>query len=196
MHLVIFQQEYTDQQCLVNNGNATNATSFMKCCTQHFRGTHGERETVPFSLKPFLSFRLKKQGPTSGQSQRAVPNDIHNTEWKQEKLILKRLAFKGRKKKRGGGEKGAIFQYSFHSCDSTLAGKRSRSFGQKWSGGLQPNTHAPYIICGFKWNYKLVHGGVHRMCTKKAAVSCGTSHVTTKQHCKHITSVDTQNPAE
>ena len=31
--------------------------------------------------------------------------------------------------------------------------------------------------------------GVHRMCAKTAAVLCGTNHVTTKWHCKYITSV-------
>ena len=40
----------------------------------------------------------------------------------------------------------------------------------------------------------MVHGCmVHTECTKTAAVSHGTSHVTTTQRCKHTTSVDIQN---
>ena len=35
--------------------------------------------------------------------------------------------------------------------------------------------------------------GLHRTCAETAAVSCGTSHVTTKQCCNHFTSVDNQN---
>ena len=33
-------------------------------------------------------------------------------------------------------------------------------------------------------------GGVHRTCAETAAVSRGTSHVTTKQRCKHTTLAD------
>ena len=35
--------------------------------------------------------------------------------------------------------------------------------------------------------------GVHRTCTEMAAVSRGTSHATTKQRCRYITTVDIQD---
>ena len=58
-------------------------------------------------------------------------------------------------------------------------------------GRLQLNTHAaaPYI-CGFD----VVCGCmVYTECAETAAVSCGTSHVTTTQHCTYTTLVDIQN---
>ena len=164
-----------------------------------FQGNPRWERDCPFFSETFPFIQVKKTR-TNLRAVSTSGSKWHSQYWvKTRKADAEATRIQRKKKKKkggGGGEKGAIFQYSFHSCDSTLAGKRSRSFGQRWGGGLQPNTHAPYIICGFQWNYKLVHGGVHRMCTKKAAVSCGTSHVTTKQHCKHITSVDTQNPGE
>ena len=54
-------------------------------------------------------------------------------------------------------------------------------------GRLQLNTHAPNV-CGFAWS-DMTWCMVYTECAKMAAVSCSTSHVTTKQHCKYNTSV-------
>ena len=48
----------------------------------------------------------------------------------------------------------------------------------------------PMWLCELKWQCKLVHGcissGVHRTCAAMVAVSCGNSHVTTKQCCHGV----------
>ena len=64
----------------------------------------------------------------------------------------------------------------------------------KSAGGmLHLNTHAFYIY-DFAWSDVVVHGGmVYIECTKTAAASHGTSHVTTKQCYKYTTSVDIEN---
>ena len=51
----------------------------------------------------------------------------------------------------------------------------------------------PEMWLCMKW-YDVMHGYmVYTELAETAAVSRGTSHVTTKQHWKHITSVDIQN---
>ena len=54
--------------------------------------------------------------------------------------------------------------------------------------------HELYLRMRFciKW-CDMVHGLVHTERAETAAVSRGTSHVTTKQRCKYTTSVDIQN---
>ena len=67
------------------------------------------------------------------------------------------------------------FLFGIHSIPMLLPGHSAKSAG----GRLQVNTQAPYmasneVTVNCAWLY-----GVHRRCTKMAAVSCGTSHVTT-----------------
>ena len=55
--------------------------------------------------------------------------------------------------------------------------------------------HAPYVTM---WLGIILYSvarlyGVHRTCDEVALVSRGTSHVTTKQRCKHTTLVDIEN---
>ena len=59
----------------------------------------------------------------------------------------------------------------------------------KVPGYVTLNMHAPYV-CGLQnWCSKLVYD-MHKMCADTAGISCGTSHVTTKQCCKYTTLVD------
>ena len=85
-----------------------------------------------------------------------------------------------------------LFYYPFHSCATVVARKRSSSFGQKCRWQVKAkHTHTPDM-----WLRTLQNGpwiyGVHRTCTEMASVSRGISH-TTKQRCKHNTSVDHSN---
>ena len=88
-----------------------------------------------------------------------------------------------------------LFRYPFHprvTCQS----KRFRSFCQSAGGRLQLNTHAPYVY-GFAWSD--VAWCMVVWCTQNwrrdstAAVSRGTSHITTQLRCKYTTSVHIQN---
>ena len=72
-----------------------------------------------------------------------------------------------------------LFRYPFHPSVTAIACKRSRSFCQKcrW----QVTAKHAYTLCIWlcmKWHGAWLHG-VHRTCTKTAAVSCGTSHAST-----------------
>ena len=61
---------------------------------------------------------------------------------------------------------------------TAVAGKRPRSFCQKFRWQVTANTHTPYI-CGFAWS-DMVHGCmVYTERAEMAAVSCGTSHAST-----------------
>ena len=69
------------------------------------------------------------------------------------------------------------------------ARKRSRSFCQK---RMWQVTHAP-CVCGFAGSdvtWCTAGCVVYTKRAEMAAVSCGASHVTTKQHCKYSTSVE------
>ena len=88
-----------------------------------------------------------------------------------------------------------LFGYPFHPCITTVARKRSQSLFQKYK--WQVTAKHTCTLCmrlQMKWHCKLVHG-----CTEftervqTAAVSCGTSRVTTEQCCKYSTLVDIQN---
>ena len=63
------------------------------------------------------------------------------------------------------------------------------------TGYSLPHNHSPYMASN-KVTLELVHGynyGVHRTCAETAAVSRGTSDVTTKQRCNDTNSVDIQD---
>ena len=82
-----------------------------------------------------------------------------------------------------------LFWYPFHPC--AVAHKRSWSFCQKWWQQVTAkHTCTLGMWLQIKWICRLVHGcmvnGVHKTCTEMAAVSHGTSHVTTKQLCDHF----------
>ena len=88
-----------------------------------------------------------------------------------------------------------LFWYLFHPCITTVANKRSQSLFQKYEWQVTAkHMCTPCMRLQMKWHCKLVHG-----CTEftervqTAAVSCGTSHVTTEQCCKYTTLVDIQN---
>ena len=87
-----------------------------------------------------------------------------------------------------------LFCYPFYHHVTTVAHKRFWSFciKCKW----QVTAKHACILCTWlcmKW-HDLVHGCmVYAERTKTAAVSCGTSHVTTKRRCTYTTFVDIQN---
>jgi len=78
--------------------------------------------------------------------------------------------------------------YLFHPHVAAAAHKRSLSFCQKcrW---LVTAKHACslHMWLSMKWCDKVFHFNimVYTECGEMAAVSCSTSHVTTKQHCKY-----------
>ena len=87
-----------------------------------------------------------------------------------------------------------LLQYLFHPCVTTVACKRSQSFCRKCR--RQVTVKHTCTLCMWlctKW-YDMVHDCmVYTERTKMAAVSHGTSHVTTKQCCKYTTWVAIQN---
>ena len=72
-----------------------------------------------------------------------------------------------------------LFRYRFHPRVTAVARKRSRSFCQKcrWQVTAKHAYTFPMWLC-MKWHGAWLYG-VHRTCAEMAAVSCGTSHVTT-----------------
>ena len=74
-----------------------------------------------------------------------------------------------------------LFPYPSHPRVTAVARERSWSFCQKCSGRLQLNTHAPYL-CGFELSntvkWCMVEWYIQNL-PRDAAVSRGTSHVTT-----------------
>ena len=70
-----------------------------------------------------------------------------------------------------------LFWYLFHPCITAVAHKRPRSFCLKcrWQVTAK-HTHTLCMWLCMKWHGAWLYG-VHRTCTKMAAVSCGTSHV-------------------
>ena len=81
------------------------------------------------------------------------------------------------------------FYFSIHS--TAVERKRSWSFCQKCRWQVtEKNTFTLCMWLCMKW-HDMVHGCVvSTECGKMAAVSHGSSHVTTKERCKYITSVD------
>ena len=79
---------------------------------------------------------------------------------------------------------------------TAVARKRSQSFCQKckWPVTAKHVCILHIWLC-MKWQCKLVYGfkyHVHITCAKMAAVSHGTSHVTTEQCCQYTTLVNIQ----
>ena len=81
-----------------------------------------------------------------------------------------------------------LFQSLNHPHVTAVAHKRN---GHPAKSAGYSKTHSPHV-CSFAWSGTVNHGawlyGVHRTYTKTAAVSRGTSHVTTEQCCKYTTS--------
>ena len=87
-----------------------------------------------------------------------------------------------------------LFQYPFHPCLTAVARNRSWSFCQKcrWQIRVKHACTLRVWLC-MKWR-DMVHGCmVYTELAETAVVSRGTSHVTTKQRCKHTTHVDIEN---
>ena len=74
---------------------------------------------------------------------------------------------------------------SSHSCRITC--ERSESARERRIALYKSNHQHHHCIMVVRLH------GVHRTCAETAAVSRGTSHVTTKQRCKYTASVDIQN---
>ena len=72
-----------------------------------------------------------------------------------------------------------LFRYSFHPRVTAVARKRSRSFCQKcrWQVTAKHAYTLRMWLC-LKWHGAWLYG-VHRTCAETAAVSCGTSAVST-----------------
>ena len=84
-----------------------------------------------------------------------------------------------------------LFQYPFHSRVTAVAREDPGHFVKSAGGRLQLNTHAPYVSrLEYSKHCKLVRDcnvyGAHRTWADTAAVSRGTSHVTTYQRCFHF----------
>ena len=67
-------------------------------------------------------------------------------------------------------------------------------FAKSAGSRLQLSTDAPYV-CGFAWSDMARGCVVYTERAETAAISRGTSHVTTKQRYKYITSLDIQKRA-
>ena len=80
-----------------------------------------------------------------------------------------------------------IFQY----CSTSTAWKRAWSFCQKcrWQVTAKHTCTLCMWLC-MKWHDTVHACIVYTECAETAAVSRGTSHVTTKQHCKYTNLVD------
>ena len=89
------------------------------------------------------------------------------------------------------------FWYPFHPCVTAVAHKRSWSFCQKCMWRVTAKPTCTLCICGFCMKCcDMVRGCmVYTEQAETAAVSHGTSHVTTKQCWKYTTSVDIQKYA-
>ena len=89
-----------------------------------------------------------------------------------------------------------LFWYLFDPCVTAVAHKRSQTFCQKCRWQITAkHSHTPYI-CGFAWSDMTVHGCmVYTEHAETAAVSHGTSHVTTKHRFEPNTTIwmDIQN---
>ena len=72
-----------------------------------------------------------------------------------------------------------LFRYPFHPRVTTVARKRSWSFCQKcrWQVTAKHAYTLSMWLC-MKWHGAWLYG-VHRICARTAAVSCGTSHAST-----------------
>ena len=115
---------------------------------------------------------------------------------KDSSLVLFVLVHQGRFV---GSSPGSAFRadsYSgIRSTPVTAVARKDPGHSAKSAGGrLRPNTYTPVRmwLC-MKWP-DMVHGCmVYTKRSKTAAVSRGTSHVTTKQRCKNTTLADIQN---
>ena len=87
-----------------------------------------------------------------------------------------------------------LFQYLFHPCVTAAACKKSWSFCQKcrWMVTAKHLCTLRMWLC-VKWG-DMAHGcTAYTESAELAAVSSGTSHVTTKQLCNYVTWVDIQS---